>query len=51
MAFPLTDDPQLYGLEISLNKILMIDWFHLNNWMIIVFSKTEKKFMSQQTCK
>ena len=47
----LTDDPQIYGLEMSLNKILMIGWFHSNNRMIIVFSKTDKKFMPQQTCK
>ena len=50
MPFTLTDYPQFYGLEMSLSKIMMIGLFRLNNRMV-VFSKTEKKFISQQTRK
>ena len=42
--FTLTDDPQFYGLEVSLNNILMVDLFRSNNRMII-FSKTEKNYI------
>ena len=42
IPFTLTEDPQFYGLEISLSNILMINLFCLSNKMVI-FSKTEKK--------
>ena len=42
MPFTLTDDPQFYGLEMSLSNILMIGLFRSNSRMVI-FSKTEKK--------
>ena len=38
----MTDDPQFYVLEVSLNNILMVELFSSNNRMVI-FSKTEKK--------
>ena len=41
ILFTLTDDPQFYGLEVSLNNILMVGLFRSNNRMVI-FSKTEK---------
>ena len=41
VLFTLTDDPQFYGLEISLSNILMIGLFLSSNRMI-VFSNTEK---------
>ena len=41
MPFTLTDDPQFYGLEMSLSNILMIGLLRSNNRMVI-FSKTEK---------
>ena len=50
MPFTSTDDPQLYALEMSLSNILLIGLFRSNKGMVI-FSKTEKKFISQQTCK
>ena len=40
MSFTLTDDPHLYGLEMSLNNILMIGLFRSNKRMVI-FSKTK----------
>ena len=49
MPFTLTDDPQFYGLEMSLRNTLIIGLFHSNNRMVN-FSKTEKKFTSQKTC-
>ena len=39
-AITLTEDPQFYGLEMSLSNILMINLFRLSNRMVI-FSKTE----------
>ena len=48
MSFTLTDDPQFYGLEMSLSNILMIDLFRSNSGMVF-FSKTGRKFTSQQT--
>ena len=50
MPFTLSGNPQFYGLEMSLSNILMIGSFHSNS-RIVVFSKTGKKFISQQTCK
>ena len=50
ILFTLTDDPQFYGLRVSLSNVLMIGLFHSNNRMVI-FSKTEKKFISKQTRK
>ena len=47
MPFNLTDDPQLYGLEMSLSNMLMIGLFPSNNRMVN-FSKTEKKIIPQQ---
>ena len=49
MSFTLTEDPQFYGLEMSLSNILIIGLFRSNNRMVI-FSKTEKKYNSK-TCK
>ena len=48
MLFTLTDDPQIYALEVFLTNILMIGLFCSNN-RIVIFSKTGKKFKSQQT--
>ena len=50
IPFTLTDDLQFYGLEMSLSNILMIGLFHSNNRMVI-FSKPEKKIISQQAHK
>ena len=50
MPFTLIDNPQFYCLEMSLSNILMIGLFRSNNRMII-FSKIEKEFIWQQTCK
>ena len=52
MPFTLTDtdDLQFYVLEISLSNISKIGLFHSNN-NLVIFSKTEKKIISQQTCK
>ena len=50
MPFTLSGDPQFYVLEMSLSNIFMIGSFHSNS-RIVVFSKTEKKFISQQTFK
>ena len=41
MSFTLTDDPQFYGVDMSLSNIPMIGLFRSNNRMVI-FSKTEK---------
>ena len=41
ILFTLTDDPQFYGLEVSLNYILMVGLFRSNR--MVIFSKTEKK--------
>ena len=43
MPFTLTDNPHLYGLEMSLSNILMIGLFRSNNKMVI-FSKTENLY-------
>ena len=48
MLYTFSGDPQFYGLEVSLSNILMIGLFRLNNRMVI-FTKTEKKSISQQT--
>ena len=48
MSFLLIDDPQFYGLEMSLSNIFMIGLFRSNNTMAI-FSKIEKNFISHQT--
>ena len=48
--FTLCDDPQFYGLDMSLSNILMIGLFRLNKRMVI-FKKNRKKFISQQTRK
>ena len=48
MSFTLTDDPQFSGLEMSLSNIFMIGLFRSKNSMV-VFCKTEKRFISQQT--
>ena len=50
MPFTLIDNPQFYCLEMSLSNILMIGLFRSNNRMVI-FSKIEKEFIWQQTCK
>ena len=42
MPFTLTDNPQFYGLQMSLSNVLMIGMFRSNNRMVI-FSKTEKQ--------
>ena len=47
MPFTLNGDPQFYGLKMSLSNTLMIDLFGSNNRMVI-FSKREKKIISQQ---
>ena len=41
MSFTLTDDPQFYGLEVSLSNILIIGLLRSNNRMVI-FSNTKK---------
>ena len=41
MSFTLIEDPQFYGLEMSLNNILMIGLFR-SNYRMVIFSKTEK---------
>ena len=51
MPFTLTDDPQFYGSEMSLSNILMIGLFRSNSQQDGNFSKTGKKFISQQTRK
>ena len=53
MLFTLTNDPEIcnFGdLEVSLSIILIIGLFCLNH-MMVIFSKSEKKFISQQTLK
>ena len=50
MSFTVTDDPQFSGLEVFLRNILMIGLFRSNN-RIVIFSKTEKKIISQQILK
>ena len=50
ILFTLTDDLQFYGLEVSLSNILMIGLFRSNN-RIVIFSKTEKEIILQQTRK
>ena len=50
MSFALTDDSKFYSLEITLSNILMNGLFRSNSRMVI-FSKTEKKIISQQTRK
>ena len=50
ILFTLTDDLQFYGLEVSLSNILMIGLFCSNN-RIVIFSKTEKEIILQQTRK
>ena len=50
MPFTLTGDPQPYGLEVSLSNIFMFGLF-CSSSRIVIFSKTEKKFISQQTRK
>ena len=46
MLFTLTDDSQLYGLEVSVNGILMIGLFCSNNRMVF-FSKTGNSYYSK----
>ena len=41
MSFTFTEDPQFYCLEVFLSNI----------FIVVIFSKTEKKFISQQTQK
>ena len=48
ILFTLTDDPEFYGLELSLNNILMVGLFRSNNRMVI-FSKTEKSHITTNT--
>ena len=48
IRFSLTDDPQFYGLEMSLNNILIFGLFHSNNRMVI-FSRTGKKIITANT--
>ena len=50
MLSTLTDDPQFNGSEVSLSNILMIGLLPSNN-RIVIFSKTEKKFILRQTHK
>ena len=50
VQFTLIHDPQFYGLEVYLSNILMIGLCCSNNRMVI-FSKMEKKFISQPTRK
>ena len=50
ILFTLTDDLQFYGLEVSLSNILMNGLFRSNN-RIVIFSKTEKEIILQQTRK
>ena len=48
--FTWTDNPHFTGLEVSLSKILMIGLFR-SNYGMVIFSKTEKKIISQQKSK
>ena len=41
MLFTLTNDPQFYGLKVSLSNILMIGLFRSNN-MMVIFSRTKE---------
>ena len=50
MPFNLTDDPQFYGLKVSLNNTFVVGLFCSNSRMVI-FSKAEKKIISKQTNK
>ena len=50
MPFTLTDNPQFDDLEMSLSNILMISLFGPNN-KVAIFSKTENKFVLEQTFK
>ena len=48
ILFTLTDNPQFYGSEVSLNNILMVGLFRFNNRMIIFpkISETEKNHIT-----
>ena len=49
ILFTLTDNPQFYGLEVSLNNIFLIVGFFRSNNRTIIFSNREKKIISKQT--
>ena len=49
-AFTLTNHPQFHDLEMSLSNVLMIGLF-CSSIRMKIFSKTEKKIISQRTCK